>query len=249
MLFRMKIGGKAAKYPFTLLQYIKQESLWLTVYFTRLLSFLSLFYFFLLGLKIFKKKINFKDGFLLIILIFPLIDPVIFKNLCFIHDYKLYYFLISLPLFGSLSLFYIKNKLSFIWQKKEIFSFLFFFFIFAFFAVERIDFTKSLLNTSMNKQAYDLGMIIKLKTKEKEVVLIGSKSFGEFLGLFLNFYSQRKVIYFEPSLKEFEKINFSQAKLVVFIKGREKPSPELLNYLKENHSFFEKEEFQFFDLQ
>jgi len=250
MLFRMQIGEKAAEYQFTLLAYLKKEALWLRVYFTRWLCFLSLIYYFVLGKKIVnKKKLDFKDGFILILFTFPFIDPIIFRNVCWIHEYKLYYFLLSLPLGGSLALFYLKNKFSFIWQEKQIISLILFTLVFTFFATERIEFTKTLLQGSMNKPAYDLGLIIQEKTKEGEVVLIGAPSFAEFLDLFLNFYGQRKVIYFQPVLKEFEENFSSQVGLVVFDKGREEVENELLEYLQQNFVSWQKDQFVVFDLR
>lgn len=250
LLFRMQIGKKATTiYGHTIFQYIKQEILWLTVYFTSILCILNLIYYFLLAKKMVRRRINFRDGFLLIIIIIGFIDPIIFRNLCFIHDYKLYYFLLSIPLLAAAFLFYLKQRLEFIWRKNNFITTCLFCFIFTVFATERFKFTKTLFNTSINKPAYDLGLIIKEKSDDEEIVLVGSKSFAEFQNLFLDFYSQRKIIYFEPNLKEFEKLNSSQIGLVVFVKEREKPTSELLSYLKGNYSFFEKGEFWFFDLR
>ena len=249
MLFRMQIGDKAKAFSFTLPEYIKHEALWLTVYFTRVLCFFYLIYCLLLVKKIIKRKINFKDSFLLIILIFPFIDIIIFKNVCFIHDYKLYYFLLSIPLLASLSLFWFKKKLEFLWKKNKLITIIIFSLIFGLFITERVKFIKTLLNTSINKSAYDLGLIIKEKSKPGEIILVGSKSWAEFQDLFLNFYGQRKIVYFNPDLESFEKIKSNQAKFVVFINSREKPSQDLLNLLKQDYKSFQAKAFIFFDLK
>lgn len=249
LLFRMQLGEKASMYKFTILQYIKTEALWLTVYFTRILCFLNLIYYLLLGKKIIKRKLNPRDGFLLMIIAFGFIDPIIFRNLCFIHDYKLYYFLLSIPLLAAVSLFYLKRKLEFFWKKSNLIAFLTFCLVFILFAAERIKFTKALLETAINKKAYDLGLIIQKKSNEGEVVLVAPPSFVEFEGIFLKFYAQREIIYFNPNLSEFNKFYSDKTGLVTFVKNDEGPTQSLLEFLKGNYSFFKTENFLIFDLK
>lgn len=248
MLFRMQLGKKAIEFPFTLTQYIKQEALWLTVFYTKILSLLSLIYvFYLVGL-LFKKKFGFKHGFLLLIFVFPFIDTIIFKNVCYIHDYKLIYFLISLPLLGSASLFYLIDRYKYLWKKNNIVSFSIIIFVLFFFSIERISFTKTLLSSSMNKIAYDLGIILKKELNEDGVALIGSLSFGDFYTPFLNYYGQRKVVYFKAELDDYKKIFSDKVKVVVFVKGREEPADDLADHLKQ-YQYSKTKDFEFYYLK
>jgi len=248
MFFRMQIGRRAAKFQFGLIEYLKKETLWLTVYFTRMVCLLAFFYLLVLVGRLVRDQIRPKDGYLLLLVIFPFIDPIIFRNVCFIHDYKLYYFLLSLPLLASAGLLFLEEKLNFLWRGKRLISLAGLVIIFIIFSTERLEFTKTLLHSEMNKPAHDLGLILQKEAKKGEVVLLGSPSFGQFLDLFLNFYGERKVVYFEPKLENFLEVNSSRVGLVVFPAGREEPEPALMNFLENNYSSFEKGDFLFFDL-
>jgi 4-amino-4-deoxy-L-arabinose transferase-like glycosyltransferase len=231
MLFRMQIGQEAAKYTFTWGQYLKQELLWLTVYFSRpicLLSFLALIIFMIQKRH---QAVSWQEGIMVAIGIFPVIDLLLFRNVCYIHDYKLYYFLLSTPFWGAVGF----NHLCQIVVPKKWSSLLMLGLLglILFLTIkERLPYYLTLMSGAVNQQAYDLGAIIQKNTKKDQQVLVGSPSFGEFSDLFINYYSQRKTQYFQPTLADLKQSLDEKTKLVVLIKNREKPDKELSDYLE-----------------
>lgn len=251
LLFRMQLSKEASYFQFTLFQYLKQELLWLSIYFSKIACFLASFFLFNFGVKLIRKKIIAEDSFLLLIFAFPLIDLIVFPNLCFIHDYKLYYFLLSLPFFTAEALFFLMDKLKII-KKNKAFQFLIVFFILVFIVVERFNYLKALLAGNGNKLAYDLGLLVNENTKDNDIILIASPSFGEHLGVFFEFYSRRQAFYFFPELKEFLEINKKigkNKKWLVFFRDREKPSRELWDFLRSNYRYFQYKDLFIFALR
>lgn len=243
MLFRMQIGNKAAKFAFTLVQYVKQEALWLTVYYTRVVCILSFIYSLVLLGKVSKRKTNYKDGLVLIMVIFPFLDPIIFRNVCYIHDYKLIYFLLSLPLLAALSLGWLSDRLNFLWQKNNNISFLILIVVIMLSATERIKYLKTLINSQTHKPAYELGLLLNKNNKPNQTILIGSPSFGEFSDIFVNYYSQRKNYYFQPKYVEFIKLANGDIGSIVFVKGKEQPEAALINFLNKDYNRKENKDF------
>lgn len=247
LLFRMQIGEQASRYQFTFSQYWKQQILWLTVYFSRIACFLALIYGLIITKKFIKKDWTYLNGLTAVIFIFPFIDLIIFPNLCFIHDYKLYYFLISLPLLAGAGAWYLFKKIRF-FQKRRLAPPAALVFIFAFIILERGNYLKALIKSDSSRQAYDLANLIKQKTNPEDLILVASPSFGEHLEPFFIFYGQRKAIFFKPNLDDFKKLKEeTNANWLVAIDNREKPAQNLWQFLETNYSYIKHGEFFLFD--
>lgn len=239
MLFRMQIGLKAFKFNFSWREYIYQELLWISVYFTKILCLLCFIYLLLFIKKLINKKMFLTDSFLVILLLFPLLDMLIFKNLYYIHDYKLFYFLLPIPMIAANCLLSIIQKLARLWKNNKNINLCIIILVFILVSTERINYVKILLTSSGNKIGYDLGRLINQNTNINDNVLIGSLSFGEYFAYFVNFYGERKNEYFEPNQQAFNKAINKKTKLVIIPKEREKIEPVLIELLLSEYQFKE----------
>lgn len=177
----LSFGGE----DFTLYTYIRKEISWFQSYFTRTLLFLSFIY----SVYILRLKLNIQKATLLILLILGLAHPIIFSKAVFIHDYQNIYILPFLSISGALGLdlvygFLLKFKID-----KRI-CFVAIVGVLITFSLERIEFTKALLRSDMDRPGRDMAKIINnLQTKPFEVAII-SPRFASFYGLFTDFYSK-----------------------------------------------------------
>jgi len=193
---------------FSLDHFLITEARYAVIYYTRILIFLSLIWIVTFLLKI--KATTKKEISLLILLIYPSLFIFAFKQLAFIHDYKLYYYL---PFIALTSARIIEKLTGFLRDlvkqsksNKYYLNFLQILVVVAilfFVATERIEYLTTLLKTSFNKPGYELGMLINQKTLPENTILINSIQFKEFFEVFVTYYSDRRVQYQNITLDDF----------------------------------------------
>jgi hypothetical protein len=69
-----------------------------------------------------------------------------------------------------------------------------------FLATERLEFTRTLLETNVNNRGYKLGKFINNLSKSGEKIFVGSDSFKEFQEVFIGYYADRQVDYGEKDI-------------------------------------------------
>ena len=193
---------------FSLDHFLITEARYSVIYYTRILIFLSLIWVVTFLLKI--REITKKELSLLILLIYPSLFIFTFKQLAFIHDYKLYYYLPFIALTSARIVKKLMDLLKVLTkQSKSNKYFLNFLQIFVAVAVlflvatERIEYLTTLLKTSFNKPGYELGMLINQKTQPENKILINSIQFKELFEVFVTYYGDRSVQYQNITLDGF----------------------------------------------
>ena len=245
------IGGFSNYSPYT---FLTTEAHYAVIYFTRILIILSLLWLITVIFKIFRKKINSSEISLLILFAYPLSFILVFRQLAFIHDYKLYHFLPFISLSsasvvskGFKSYKNLRKKTNiFSWTQITIITFLLIA-ITVFF--ERYEYLNTLLKTSFNTPGYDLGLLIKKKTSPQEDVLVNSMQFKGFFGVFVNYYSDRQVDYEDITLENFSArtTQYQKYKYLISIEGRDTDS-NFIKYLENNYPSDKFGEYRFFNI-
>jgi len=221
-------------YGFTLFKYVKQELLFLRVYYT-MPVFLGAVVFPLLFLyKLIKKQLVFAQSIISALFVYGILQLIVFEQLSFIHDYMIYYLLPYMILSFSyiLIIFIHKFRKSIIYPLILIALVLYIFF-------DKLDYTKALINTSMHKRGYDVAEIIKKETLSKEKAFISSNSYKEFEDVFVTYYADRDVAYGEELPENFE----NKFKLIIRPKDHDPLDTVSKKLLDSQYQRFENNDF------
>jgi hypothetical protein len=248
LFFRLNIGQRAATYPFTVFEFLKKETLWSSVFFTKTLIFLSLFYLIKTTFDILKsKKILLNQSIILVFLAFGLIHPLVFRNAAYLHDYMLYYLLPFFALSGALGLNLIVDFIFHFFglpESKKPLSIIFMV-IAIIIATEKFKFVDALQKSNQHLEGYHLGKILENEIKNDEKILVVSKKFKDYEDVFVNFYSDNfRISYSE----KYESKSLDYFDWLIIPKNSPEISPTDLNILK-NHKNYEKQNFFFFELK
>lgn len=221
-------------YGFTLPKYIHQELLYLRIYYT-LPVFLGAVLFMLYFLfKLKKKALVQADTLIVALLVYGAVQLVVFSNLSFIHDYMIYY----LFPFMVLSFAYVTFKLLKFVSRKPIFVIVLVLLV-SYSAFDRFQYTKALLETSMNKRGYEAGRLINRQTLSQEKSFITSGSYKEFQEVFIAYYADRVVDYGEILPANFE----AKYKLIIRPKDHDPLDQKSKQILDAKFKKFEDENF------
>ncbi|MEX2028061.1 MAG: glycosyltransferase family 39 protein, partial [Candidatus Curtissbacteria bacterium] len=110
-------------------------------------------------------------------------------------------------------------------------------------------FTSALLSSEGNRSGKELGDLISTTTQFNDKILVLSGQFGAFFGVFTNYYGDRKIIYSDYSLEDFQieqvdkKYNY-----IVYIEGRD-TKEEVAAYLADNYQLSKNGIFTIFKTQ
>lgn len=197
-LLRMNLNASdpmVVKY--SLSKFVSTEARYLVVYYTRLLLFLSSIW--IVKNIINFRKINSSDKSLSILFVYGAFFVLVFNNLAFIHDYKLYLLLPFIAISAaqiihtafskinsSIENYFVRKNLIYI---KIIFLAILIFLI----SFERVSFLRSILQSSFDKPGYELGKYIFSKTNPSDKILINSREYDSFYRVFVLYYANRKV--------------------------------------------------------
>lgn len=181
----LSFGGE----EFTVLNYVRRQMNIFQAFFTRTIICLSVFTTikYLTDLK-WGKTIDFNKGIILVLLLLGLGHPIIFTKAVFIHDYQNIYLLPFLSISAGLALtmllnFFLKKGLN------KIMANLFIILIFVVFIFERIEFSKTLNLTNMNKQGQEMANLLNNLQIKDDQAIIASPRFNSFYGIFTDYYS------------------------------------------------------------
>ncbi len=232
-------------FRFTSLQFVQRELLWIRVYLTRVLTFFAVLWLgkFLFSLR--KKKLEAKRGLLLLLLIFGLIHLLLFRQLCWLHDYMIIYLFPFLAIVSAISLFWVLKKI------KINYFFIVCFLLFLMYLESR-SFLSALEKAEDFYGGWELGVFAQKISNPKEKFFIGCKEAAKFYGVFFSFYGDRNCGAGEPDLKTFlEKKDFYESEYRYFVVDKEhnRLEKELLEYFRQHYQFKETKQFQLFDLK
>lgn len=230
---------------FGLIEFLTTEARYGVIYFTRILLILSLIWTGIFLSKIIRKKIQSQDWLLSILLIYPLSFLLIFRQLAFIHDYKLYHFL---PFIALSSAYIFKKILQLFVPRYLILSYILLVITISSIFTERLDFLNSLLKSNASMDGYQLGILLKRLSKIDQRVLVLSGQFGAHFGVFTNYYANRIIDYNDFSLDDLKKSNNLNAyQYIVYIDGRD-TLPEVNDYLRANYPLVKIDKFNFYKI-
>ncbi len=209
--------GYVVEYNF--LQFLSTEAHYFIVYLTRILCALTALWIvkFLFNLK--NKHLNESDKQLLPLGIFATVFVILFNNLAFIHDYKLYLFLpfvaiASAQMFWTIFDFMPRFKLLHIFITISMILIIICVF------TERLKFLTTQLDTSFNSPGYELGLYLKSATEPESEIFVNSGQFYSFYDVCRRFYSNRSITGYDLTLPSFKRdIANSQYNYIVLING------------------------------
>ncbi|KKR88123.1 MAG: Dolichyl-phosphate-mannose-protein mannosyltransferase [Candidatus Curtissbacteria bacterium GW2011_GWA1_41_11] len=257
-LFR--IGGNVNYYgavdKSTPYKWIETESRYFVIYYTRLLLLFSLIWIVRLLWEIKKKEKMQRKLSLIILFIYPCLFLLTFRQLVYIHDYKIYHFLPFITLSSAASVvglakFFMKStkKIFKSNSMRTLFSYLIILFIIFSVSIERIKYLLTLENTSFNSPGYQLGLLIKEKTKSDDSILVNSLQFKEFFEVIINYYANRNIEYQNLTMKEFNEHSeqYYNYDYIVLIEDRD-IDPSLKKLLDSNYYLEKSGPYMFFNL-
>lgn len=228
-------------YGFSLLKYAKQELLLARVYYTLPIFLGAVLFIFYLLFKFFtKQKVSYSEIFISSLLIYGIIQLVVFSQLSFIHDYMIYY----LSPFVVLAFSYITLKILARFRKSFILPVILIAIVhFAF--LSQLKFTNALIATDTNKRGYLVGQLINRQTPSGTLSFITSNSYKEFQEVFIGYYSDRNVLYGESLPKDFDK-NYE---IIIRPKDHDPLDQKSKQMLDDNYLRYEDESFIWYKLK
>ncbi len=229
-------------YGFTLIKYLKQEILLAKVYYTPPVFIAAVGFLFYLACRfIFRKqKFNFAEASILSLLVYGLLQLVVFSQLSFIHDFMIYY----LSPFMVLAFSYITFKILARFQKSLVFPVVLIAILnFAF--LSQLKFTKALIATDTNKRGFLAGRLINKESPSSAVSFITSNSYKEFQEVFIGYYADRNIAYGESLPRNFDSLYF----LVIRPKDHDPLDQKAKQILDDKYLRYEDENFIWYKLK
>jgi len=200
--FRFNPEASAGLYGFSYLKFIVQESRFMVIYFTKILTIASLAWIGISGWKILMSKGNWwqfrRESFLLLLLLWGITHMLIFRNLSFIHDYMIYYLLPFISLSSAIVVCAVWKKMP-----RKYLGVIFLFLVVSLTATERLPFVTTLLETNEAEKGRQVGMIMRQYSDPYDTSFITSNNFREFFDVFVGFYADRRANYGESLPKNF----------------------------------------------
>lgn len=173
---------------------------------------------------------------------------LVFSNLSYIHDYKLY---LLLP-FVSLASAAVAVPIVKAVQRRTSPLVAYAPLLLVVFGVstERLPYLRTLLATSFNTPGYQLGTLIREKTRPEEKVLVDSTEFASFYEVFVTYYADRPVAFSDIRAAQFQEQEQEYRLFRYLVLIKDKPTDAALAaYLSETYESETDGDFTFFDLQ
>ncbi len=190
MLFRLNIGKIAQMYPFTWIEFIRRQALWISVYFTRVMSLLSFIWcLWFVSRRVKKIPVSLPESIIILLLIFGFTHNLVFRNLAYIHDYMLIY---ALPFFAISSAVTL-NKIYTKFPPRSSIAIFLLIFVLLIFSTERLPYLQALFHSGDNNPGVSLGKAINRLSKPQESTLVLSTELMSFYDVFVRFYADRQV--------------------------------------------------------
>lgn len=190
---------------FNLPNYLNQLRLWFSTLYTLTLTILATFW-----LVIRRFNIKGDEWPIFSLGLIGVIYIILFSNSVFIHNYLIFYFLPLLSLTGTRTIFLIKEKYDTLVYhtkfKKTYLRFISDFIILFFLALiifERRDFLTALHISQQDKFTVEVGKAINRNSKPEDLILVSPLKYQYSADKFLRFYSDRKIIYSDEEITNY----------------------------------------------
>lgn len=246
-VFRLNLDTSPKNFSqFTWPHFFVTEAHYAVIYFTKILLVLSGVWAIRL-IWSFRRKIRVSDISLLVLFFTGASFLLVFSNLSYIHDYKLY---VLLPFLSLASAVVVLSLFEVIQKRYAIAAYLVVALIVFGVATERLSYLRTLLATSFNTPGYKLGLLIHEKTMSGEQVFVNSTEFASFYEVFVTYYADRPVTFGDLTINQFQEQEKEYQKYHYLVMIKEKPAdPALKQYLSETYELQTSGEFTFVDLQ
>ena len=232
-LFRLNLNADAQSYGMTISGFLSRQSRWILIYFTRVLTLLSTAW------LLINTRLNFKNSFVWLLLIFGFTHNLIFRHLSFIHDYMLIYALPFFALSSSIMLLKLYRRLAH--------NFALSVFIICLglilFLTERIGYVQGLFASGKTNPGVPLGKTLSQHTPPEAKIIITSTQFMRYYDVFVRYYADRYV-----SATTFAPSELENADYLVIPKAHDIVSPELKQKLFGSYSHIDTPEGIIFNL-
>ncbi|OGD87078.1 hypothetical protein A2164_03150 [Candidatus Curtissbacteria bacterium RBG_13_35_7] len=223
------------------------EIRYVVIYFTRPLIALSTIWLITTIFQIFRRvNVSKEKLFLLILFIYPLLFILTFRQLAFLHDYKLYHLLPFISISSAYTTYLFINTLaSRLNISKLSINFLLICLIISlsityFTFTERLDYLNTLLRSTHYQAGYLIGKYInsEVKPNQEAIVINSGLELKEYFEGKVYFYANRKIDFKNISLEQFlnNKNGASSYKLLIAGLDRNTDS-NFLKYLSKNYTY------------
>lgn len=239
---------------YTALNFVVTVTRYGVIHFTKILLFMSALFAIGVLLRMFGRKMNRSDVYMFVLFSYPLLFIATFRELAFIHDYKLYHFLPFVSVSSSVFFVSMIGRFKVLLIKfglrpyavgicAAILTFVMCTLVF----FERLPYLKTLQATSFNSPGYELGNIIRQNTNAGDKVFVDSLEFNEFFGVFVNYYAQRDVGWGNLTLEQFRDDTgfFDEYKFFIVVRDKNYDS-NLFEFLTGNLKSTRYGEFELF---
>lgn len=249
-ILRTNLKSAGGIHQFTWKQFLETEARYTVIYFTRILTALSIVWLGRLAWLVWKRKQHTSDSALVVLCLYGGMFIFTFRNLSYIHDYKLY---LLLPFITIASSVVIWDVLKLCKPHTTVKSaWLVAIGVVILVAAERWEYLRTLQKTSFNLPGYQLGMVIGRLTDKDQAVIVNSKEFEEYFGIFVRYYSDRQVAYEDLTLDRFMEnaVGYHQEYRYLVLVDNRTRDPNLEAFLRDNYevSVDSDEGFAFVDL-
>lgn len=255
-LFRFNSQGFTSIISFTWPQFLVTIARFAVIYFTRILLLLTGIWLMRFIFQTFKRKLSSSDRTLCWLFFLPPLSFVlVFRNLAYIHDYKLYLFLPFIALAAAVIAVRFINKSKEILISRSHFlahgvSLVLLLTIMTLTFTERLPYLTTLLATSFNEPGVTLGKLIAAQTEPQASILVNSGEFMSFFDVFVRFYGNRHIVSGNIVFSHFTQNpnDFVNYRYIVLIEDRP-TDPEFALFLNKNYHFYTQGKFTLFDLK
>ncbi len=207
--FRANMIGNQA-YAFTLPQYVSALSHFFVIYYTIILLILvaaGIFFLIIMKRNSAKKKIAI--AVFLTFFIYGAAYPVLFQNLCWIHDYKIIHFMPLIAFSAGLGGYSIVKTME---KRLGNISLLLLLPLCFLIFHERQMYLKTIIITGHASQAHEIGVYLKNNMNENQTAIIFPKIFGTAHSTFVSFYSNGRRVSYE---EKFENSNLDKYNYII----------------------------------
>ncbi|MDP3973628.1 MAG: hypothetical protein Q8P92_02220 [Candidatus Daviesbacteria bacterium] len=194
LLQRSGVLSTAQPQEFTFLGYLDRLRIWFSIQFSLTLTLLTLVWLYLN-----RTGVRTKYWPITTLGLVGLIYLMVFSNSVFIHNYLTFYFLPFLSLAGSAMILHLR-KFKIFKKISLILPVLFLIIVF----LERNGYLKALNESNRDKLAVEIGQSIKEQTTDDDVILISPLKYSYSADNFLEFYSDRKLIYSDDVTADYD---------------------------------------------
>ncbi|OGV94580.1 hypothetical protein A3A66_00980 [Microgenomates group bacterium RIFCSPLOWO2_01_FULL_46_13] len=187
--FNLLTEGQRDIYSLTWAKFLRQEFLWIHVYFTKVQVFLASLGGLGWGLSAVRRS---KSGLIGLILVYGVTHAFVFRNAAFIHDYLLFYLAPGIALAATLGWRWLVGKIRLSRYLVTVLSLI----VVAVSFLERNNFLVALEGSTMHQIGKEVGEEIAALSKPTDRIVSPTGEFAIIFSKFAAFYADRNISYY-----------------------------------------------------